>query len=108
MDGPPQFDPQAASRRRRPWLWLLGGCGCLMVLPLLWTVWLGIGLVSRALNPQGPAPTVAGPEATDLLPKLKGAIVLNEDGQAQLIQLPSLKRRRIAAASPETPVASPS
>jgi hypothetical protein len=44
----------------------------------------------------------------DPLPKLKGAIVLNEDGQVQAIDLPSLKKRVLASASPSTNTAFPS
>lgn len=94
------------ARRRSPWLWVAAGCGCLFALPLAGMMVMGLGLLRGMTG--GPAPTVPGPEASDLLPKLKGTIVLNPPGQVEAIQLPSLKQRILATASPSTNTVFPS
>ena len=86
------------------WPWLVAG---IVALALVWFFvpwWLLWNVVPRPAA----GPTVSGPEAADLLPRLKGAIFTNADGSLRAIRLPDLAERRIATASPETKTVFPS
>jgi hypothetical protein len=52
--------------------------------------------------------TVPGPEATDLLPRLTGAICTNADQNVALLRLPGRARRKLASPSPSTATVFPS
>lgn len=86
------------------WLpFVLGGVALLLAWYFLpwWLVW-------NLLPRPAAGPTVAGPEATDLLPRLRGAVCTNGDGAVRVISLPDLKERQLAGPSPETATVFPS
>ncbi|HTE16812.1 MAG TPA: hypothetical protein VK689_00350 [Armatimonadota bacterium] len=65
-------------------------------------------MLLNVIAPPGSGPTVPGPEATDLLPRLTGAIYSNAKGQVDSVRLPGLAERRIASPTPETKTVFPS